>query len=349
MTLTYPDIKEYADEVKHLVSYSTQVQDIKLRQKDGRDIWTVTTKDLVASKIRKSEYDAICIASGHYYVPFIPSVLGIEAWNQAYPGLVTHSKFYRTPSTYQNKKVIVVGNHASGLDIGNQICKVSAKPLLNSVTHKSETPLPDTKEEVEKIEEYIIKDRAVRFANGRIEKNIDAIVYCTGYFYSYPFLESLNPPVFSDGRRVLGSYKHLFCNAHPSLAFTALPQKVIPFPISEAQSAIIARVWSNRLELPERKAMDAWEKKTVEEKGNGTSFHVFGYPHDANYINEMCDWAALAEGKQGKQPPRWGEKLLWIRERYVEILKAFVENGGTAKTMEELGFHFKGHKIENNV
>lgn len=344
--MSYLDIREYAEDVKHLITYSTQVQDVKLNQQDGRDIWNVATKNLITSKTQESDYDAIIVASGHYSLPYIPNVLGIEAWNKAFPGAITHSKFYLTPTSYQDKKVIVVGNHASGLDISNQIVGVSVKPLLNSVARKADVPIPDTKEEVEIIEEYIIEDRAVRFAGGRIEKNIDAVVYCTGYFFSYPFLESLEPPVISDGRRVLGSYKHLFCSAHPTLAFTALPYRIIPFPLSEGQCAIVARIWSNRLELPGKEAMDAWEKKTVEERGDGTSFHVLGYPLDANYINEMHDWAWLADGKKGKEPPRWGEKDLWIRQQYQDILKAFVEHGGTAKTMEELGFDYEAHKKE---
>lgn len=47
-----------------------------------------------------------------------------------------------------------------------------------------------------------------------------------------------------------------------------------------------------------------------------------------------------------KKPPRWDDKMLWVRERYLDILKAFVDNGGTAKTLEELGFDFEAHETE---
>jgi len=95
--------------------------------------------------------------------------------------------------------------------------------------------------------------------------------------------------------------------------------------------------------------MDAWEKRTVNERGEGTSFQVLGYPADANYINEMHDWAALSENQSGKKPPRWGEKEFWVRKQYLEILKAFVDNGGTATTMEELGYDFEAEKRDESV
>ncbi|TVY58553.1 Thiol-specific monooxygenase [Lachnellula cervina] len=325
---------KYSQDVRDIIAFSTQVDDVQLLKEDR---WEVTIKSTITGVSKKNEYDAVVVSNGHYSVPFIPAVTGIEAFNAAYPNLITHSKIYRSPEGFTGKKVIIVGSGASGLDIGTQISFVSQKPLLCSVR----TPLPqkfgEAKEEVPPIAEFLVEEKGVRFEDGRVEKDIDAIVYCTGYFYSYPFLKALDPTV-TNGRRAVGLYEHVFNITHPTLAFLALPQKVIPFPVAEVQAAAIAKFWSNNLELPGKEEMQTWERKRVEETGEGTNFHVFGYPQDAEYINGLHDWVKLSGFK--KEPTYWGPKQLWCREIYAAVRDKWVKTGGTARSMEELGFKF---------
>ncbi|KAL2062621.1 hypothetical protein VTL71DRAFT_5693 [Oculimacula yallundae] len=336
-------VVKYSQDVRHLISFSSQVEDIALSTVDGQDLWTLIAKSTITGRQSTKQYDAIVVANGHYSVPWIPAVPGIEAFNAAYPSIISHSKIYRSPESFRDKKVIVVGNAASGLDIGNQIVAVCKKPLLNSINGGSHFQLPVdgvTKEEVPKIVEYIVEGRSVRFEDGRVEKNIDAIVYSTGYLYSFPFLKSLEPPIVTTGRRTIGLWQHVFHIGHPTLAFSALGQKVIPFPLSEAQSAAMAKVWSNNLPLLSVEEMEAWEKSKVGELGDGTAFHVLGFPKDAAYINYLHDWVKEANNGFSKEPPFWDERLCWLRDIYVEIKNRFAETGMKATSLEELGFDF---------
>ncbi|KAG0646632.1 Flavin-dependent monooxygenase [Hyphodiscus hymeniophilus] len=333
---------KYSQEIRHLIKFSTQVKNIVQSPRASEPQWELTAKSTITDEEERKDYDAIVVANGHYSVPFIPSVLGVEAFNAAYPSVITHSKVYRAPEPFTNKKVIVVGSAASGLDIGTQISQVSKKPMLNSV--RTSSPLKfgqENKEEVPPIAEYIVEDRAVRFEDGRVEKDIDAIIYCTGYLYSYPFFEELDPTLVTTGRRVRGLYKQLFNITHPTLAFTALSQKIIPFPLSEGQGTAIAKVWSGKLDLPTKVEMESWEEERIAELGDGTAFHVLGYPKDAEYVNELHDWVQSAGDGFAKEPAYWAEKQLWMRENYAEIRKKFVDTGCEAKTMAELGFEYK--------
>jgi len=195
-----------------IVTFSTQVQDVRMDDEH----WEVTAKSTITQKETTARYDAIIIANGHYSVPFIPFIPGIESFNSAYPSAIRHSKQYRSPRPFLNQKVIVVGSGASGLDIGTQISHVCRKPLLNSV--KTPSPLKlgqENKEEVSPIAEFLVKERGVRFEDGRVEKDIDAIIYCTGYLYSYPFLKHLDPAVVTDGRRVRGLHTSYACLHSP--------------------------------------------------------------------------------------------------------------------------------------
>ena len=332
---------KYSQEVRHLIKFSTQVENILQTSELHGSQWELTSKSTITNKEERRDYDAIVVASGHYSVPLIPSVPGIEAFNGAHPSVITHSKFYRAPESFVNKKVIVVGSAASGLEIGSQISQVCKKPMLNSVRTAFPFQLEQgNTEDVPPIAEFILKDRAVRFVDGRIEKNIDAVIYCTGYLYSYPFLKTLDPPVVTTGQRVRGLYKQLFNIVHPTLAFTALPQKIIPFPLSEGQAAAIAKVWSGKLELPAKEDMYSWEQERVAELGDDKAFHVLGFPQDADAINELHDWVKSASDGFSKEPTYWDEEQRWIRKHIIQIRMMFGETGGQAKTLAELGFKY---------
>ena len=342
-------LEQYAEEVKPLIQFKTQVLDVRLQSSNLRhDTWTVRSVNIVSGTQRTASYDAVVISSGHYTIPFIPSVPGMIEWNTAYPSSVSHSKFFRKPEDFTNKKVLVVGNAASGVDIAAQIIPYCAAPLL--LSSRSESFLLNSatgREELPEISEFIspsTNERAVRFSNGRVETNIDAIVYCTGYLYSYPFLPSLHSQLISDGLRVQNLFQDIFYMEHPSLAFLLLPMRILPFPLCEAQAAVIARVWSNRLQLPSVNVMHEWETTVIAEKGNGKGFHVKNFPEDFDYHNFLYNWAAQTDSRVGKMPHRWNEKERWMRQRFAAIKKAFVERGEerhTVRTVEELGFDYE--------
>lgn len=236
-----------------------------------------------------------------------------------------------------------------------QVMTCCKKPLIQSSRSESMllTDASSSKQEKPEISEFIVEDRAVKFTDGSIEKNVDAILYSTGYLYSFPFLKSLDPPLVGDGTHVQNLYKHMIYRPHPTMVFPVLQQRVIPFPMAEAQGSVIARLWSGRLSLPDQEEMKQWEAKTYEETGGGRGFHLLAFPKDADYINEMHDWAMTAdEADKGKKPPNWGEKERWMRERFPAIKKAFQDRGEDRHKitrLEQLGFDFDAYKREQHI
>lgn len=331
---------DYSREIRHLIKFSTQVNSVALRREGGKDQWDVKTESLIDGQTVEETYDAVVVASGHYSMTFMPDVKNIREFHQAHPGVITHSKTYRVPEDYAGKKVVVVGNAASGLDIAAQISRHSQQPLLLSI--HSPTP-PDNlayvgAEEVPAIEEFLVEERGVRFTDGRVEKDIDAILYCTGYLFTFPFFETLTPGLVTDGQRVYGLYKHLFYIDHPTLVFPGIPMKVVPFPLSEAQAAVFARIWSNSLQLPSAKEMAQWEDEEAKRRGEG--FHVFPKGADDEYLKEMHDWVSKSSSS-GKEPPVWNEELQWQRTIFFEAKLKFEIEGRKAKSLEELGFRYE--------
>ena len=354
MVLQYLD--EYAEDIKHLIHFQTQVIDVRLMTQASRDQWEVTTLNLPSSETKISTYDAVVVATGHYTVPNVPDIKGVDRWNRSYPTRIIHSKAYRVPEAYRDKKVLVIGNSASGVDIAAQIGHFCKQPLLlcsRSVNPQFKQEVASWKEDVPEVAEFLDADtheRAVRFTDGRIEEYIDAVIFATGYFYSFPFLSSLKPELITHGFRILGTYQHILQIEHPTLTFPVMNLKVIPFPLAENQCAIIARLWSGRLALPPKEEMREWEKDTIRDRGDGKKFHVLQFPLDAETLNDLYMWAASATkgpglendgiGKLGKF---WDEREVWMRSKFPDIKKAYVAHGAkrfNVRKAEELGFDY---------
>lgn len=354
-------IDDYGKDVQHLVEYRTQVIDAEPVSGSPHSGWRVQVRDLETSEEQESEFDALIVANGHFIVPFIPDIPGIREWNAKHVGRINHSKYYRRPEDYKGLKTIVVGNSASGADISAQVAAHCATPLLwssksvslFSATHSSRNA---PRQEVPPIKRFIPENRGVEFEDGMIESDIEAIIFATGYFYSFPFLENVKPALITDGSHVNHTYRHLFYAPQPTLSFVALNQRVIPFPVAEAQASVVARVYSGRLSLPSYSDMQRWEQDTIAEVGDGRNFHLLPFPKDGNYLNAMGHWAWSAAPKEGldnegkgKVPPIWGEWEFWCRENFPAIRRAFGEFGEKRhqiRSVKEVGFSFEDFKKE---
>jgi cation diffusion facilitator CzcD-associated flavoprotein CzcO len=360
-------LRAYAEDVRPLIRSACQVVDVRAtRPVDSGNgshygEWTVTSIDEATQKQCSEMYDAVVVASGHFSVPYIPSIEGIAAWCAAYPNSVLHSKAYRSAEPFTGKKVVVVGNSASGVDIGAQIGKVCQQPLL--LSSRSENIFASGggmpwKQDIPEIKTFLnpaIHSRSVQLADGRILRDLDTVLFATGYLYSFPFLH-LHPPIITHGFRTLDLYQQLFHIRHLTLTFPILPHRIVPFPMAENQAAVIARVWSGRLHLPPEPEMRAWEKAKLAKRGDGKAMHTLHFPQDVEHLNMLYDWAAsapaadrLENGGVGLMGTRWGERLRWMRSQFPAIKRAYAERGEerfSVTTVEELGFDFERWRRE---
>lgn len=94
-----------------LISYNTTVE---LVEKIGAE-WKVTLR----KEGQQSNYwwvewfDAVVVASGHYSVPYIPFIPGLEEFEKARPGSVLHSKHFRGRHAFKNKASDAILLHQS--------------------------------------------------------------------------------------------------------------------------------------------------------------------------------------------------------------------------------------------
>ena len=339
-------VLDYAKEVRHLVRFSREVTSVEPIPADGTERWALTSRSTLDGSEESDTFDAVVVANGHYSVPFIPQIRNLAPYAAEHPTSVLHSKQFRSPKAFTDKKVVVVGNGPSGLDIAYQI-RPHTKDLYLSVRHATppEKLAHISCPEITEIVDFLPATRGVRLADGTELHDIDAVLFCTGFLFSFPFLPSVAPQLIRGGKGVHGLYKHLFPIRHPTLAFPGLLIRAVPFPVAEAQAAAIAAVWSNLVSLPPAEKMWEEDRRLGEERGDAVQ--VLPKMADAEYINELHDWVA---GCGGKEPPRWGERQFWERRVYTEAKIRFEEGGCTAGSLDELGFRFgEGEGVEAGV
>lgn len=353
-------LERYADEVRSLIKFNTQVKDVRLVNTDvdeqaAQGKWRVIYKQANSKDPQTAYYDAVIVANGHYTVPYVPNIDGIAEWNSAYPGTIIHSKAYRKPEKFKNRNVLVIGNSASGIDIAAQIGKYSNKLYLSGRSESIFGQVKvDWRDDIDEVIEFLPADkydRGVRTRQGKIIEGLDSVLFATGYFYSFPFMQSLDPPVVTDGMRTIGMYQHFLSIDHPDLALPLLNLKVIPFGLAENQAAVIARIWSGRLPSPSVEEMRAWEKDLVQQKGDGKHFHLKKFPEDGAQMNELYIWAASAQSRdglanngKGKLGMVWDHERVWMRSKFPDIKAAYAKHGDErreVRNLEDLGFVYE--------
>ncbi|KAJ7514976.1 hypothetical protein O6H91_23G067300 [Diphasiastrum complanatum] len=144
--------------------------------------------------------------------------------------------------------------------------------------------------------ELVTEDGTVHFQDG-ISCHVDVILHCTGYLYSFPFLDT-HGIVTVENSAVGPLFEHVFPPLlAPSLSFVGLPFKVVPFPLFELQSKWIACILSKSSSLPSTKDMMAdvqsFEVRLAEE---GIPKH---YTHNLDSCQfEYDNWLAAQCGSE---------------------------------------------------
>ncbi|KAL8974265.1 MAG: hypothetical protein Q9197_001492 [Variospora fuerteventurae] len=353
-------LEKYAEPIKHLIRLDHTVHGV--RPKNGKENrgWEVTSRDLNSDRTVAESFDAVIAANGHCDWPLLPAIEGLDAWSTSHPESLHHSVSYKNAGRFVDKRVLLVGGGPSGADISHQIAAKCKQPLLRSQTTKSpyHTDAPNIRD-LPGLVALAPEEHSARFTDGNIEPNIDEVVLCTGYAYSFPFLSALDPDIHAKGIGALPLYQNIFHARFPTLAFIETPEMIVPFPLAESQAAVVARVFARRLPLPGRQDMEEWVAITSSQRGGdddgggGRAFHALQPPRDLEYMKRLYAWTREAEdgacemgedsSPRGKMPREWDTQACWLRMNAAKMRKAFAAKGARRCEIfsyEELGFSF---------
>ncbi|ESQ29139.1 hypothetical protein EUTSA_v10023450mg [Eutrema salsugineum] len=311
-------LRDFAREfnIEEMIRFETEV----VRVEPVNEKWRVRSKN--SGGFSDDEiFDNVVVCSGHYTEPNVARVPGVKSW----PGKQIHSHNYRVPGPFKNEVVVVIGNFASGADISRDIAKVAKEVHIASrssdpaMYEKLSVPTNNlwTHSEIE----TACEDGSIVFKNGKVVY-ADTIVYCTGYKYYFPFLETNGYMSIDEDNRVEPLYKHVFPPAlAPGLSFVGLPAMGIQFVMFEIQSKWVAAVLSGRVTLPSQ------EKMMEDLIASYATLEALGVPKRhthrlgkiqckyLNWIAEECG-CELVEPWRGQQVDRGYERLVSNPEHY---------------------------------
>ncbi|KAF0928980.1 hypothetical protein E2562_011068 [Oryza meyeriana var. granulata] len=221
-------------------------------------LWKQYTDDqMTEARCVEEVFDAVVVATGHYSQPRLPSIQGMGDWRRRQ----LHSHSYRVPDPFRDEVVVLVGCGDSGMDIALDLRAVarevhlSAKSVEAAMTPAMSKMLArHANLRLHPQIERLCEDGRVVFADGT-GVVADTVMYCTGYCYSFPFLDT-EGRVTVDDNRVGPLFEHTFPpSLAPWLSFVGIPRKVMVPWFFEAQGRWIAGVLSGRWALPTEEDM----------------------------------------------------------------------------------------------
>ncbi|XAR50006.1 hypothetical protein NMG60_11004209 [Bertholletia excelsa] len=243
--------------LREMIRFNTRVEYVGMMDygEFGKDLrWVVKIKEK-SEKVVEEVFDAVVVATGHYSQPRLPVIRGMDKWRRRH----MHSHIYRVPEPFRNEVVVVVGNSLSGQDISMELVDVAKEIHLSAKSLDVSEGLSKVISKHQNLRlrpqiDCLQEDGKVLFVDGSCTI-ADTVIYCTGYSYSFPFLDTKGILVVDDDR-VGPLYEHTFPpSLAPSLSFVGVPRKLIGFPFFESQAKWIAQLLSGKRTLPTRDEM----------------------------------------------------------------------------------------------
>uniref|UniRef100_J3MSC9 Flavin-containing monooxygenase n=1 Tax=Oryza brachyantha TaxID=4533 RepID=J3MSC9_ORYBR len=252
--------------------------------------------------VQEEVFDAVVVANGDYSQPSLPTIKGMEGWRRRQ----LHSHSYRLPEPFRGDVVVMVGCSDSGQDIALDLIGVSREVHLTAKSTEEATT-PAMSKLLSKYAnlhlhpqiEHLGEDGTVVFVDGSCVV-ADTVMYCTGYVYSFPFLET-------DGKVTVRD------NRVGSLSFVGVPRKV-PAPwFFEAQGKLVAQVLSGKRSLPPEEEM----MRSVEEhyRAREAAGVPVKYTHELGSIEPL---KYIEFGKKYCDFPRYED---WRREFVLSTIR----------------------------
>ncbi|KAF2125238.1 dimethylaniline monooxygenase [Dothidotthia symphoricarpi CBS 119687] len=319
------------------VSYNTTVE---LAEKVGNEWRLVLRRE--GSFAEDDEwweemFDGVVVANGHYSVPYIPKVEGLEKFEWTRPGSVKHSKMFRGKEAYRDKRIVIVGASVSAADIAYDLVGTANDPIYAVILgHKANGYFGDEAFKNPGIVakpsiSHIMDDRTVHFIDGTSVANVDELIFGTGYSWSLPFL----PHVEVRNNRVPNLYQHVVYQSDTTLLFVGAVGAGLTFKVFEWQAVLAARVLAGRAKLPPLLERQQWERERTERLGDGAMF-TFVFPDFEEYFETLRHLAG--DDGPGRKLPKFEKQWLdvfmaghemrkkWWREENAKARQMYIED-----------------------
>lgn len=240
----WPRYPGHAQVLEYLERFAAD-RDLLRRVRFGWRVRSVRP-DGEAWRVDGERFDAVAVCNGHFSEPLVPDLPGLGTFR----GLALHSHNYRRPQPFKGMRVVVLGSSVSGAELAGALAEVAESVHFSGRAFPGTQPAARMRRIARCPPVTRVHPEAVVLANGERIDGVDAILFCTGYHYRFPFLPSALARVGNNS--VWGLYRQLVSIDRPTLAFVGLPFRIVPFPFFQRQARWFARMLAGGFSLPDR-------------------------------------------------------------------------------------------------
>ncbi len=264
--------------VRDWIRFNTTVRQVSYDESSKQ--FTVTVKDLPNDNTYSEQFDNVVVASGHFSTPNVPEFDGLDKFN----GRVLHAHDFRDAVEFKDKNILIIGTSYSAEDIGSQCWKYGCKSV--TVSHRT-APMgynwPDNWQEVPLLKS--VDGNTCTFIDGT-EKEIDAIILCTGYKHHFPFMDAELNLVTANRLASADLYKGLVFVANPQLFYLGMQDQWYTFNMFDAQAWYARDIIMDKISVPDATARAAdVDKRVAEEDAIEDDYGCIRYQGD--YVREL--------------------------------------------------------------
>ena len=266
-------------DVRKWIRFSTVVRWINYNPDTAQ--FTVTVHDHNSDSCYSEDFDHVVVASGHFSTPNVPHYEGFESFN----GRILHAHDFRDAREFTDKDILILGTSYSAEDIGSQCWKYGCKSV--TVAHRTAPMGFDWPENWQEVPALLKVDgKTAHFKDGS-QKEVDAIILCTGYKHHFPFLpddlrlKTVNRLAAAD------LYKGVVWAHNPNLFYLGMQDQWFTFNMFDAQAWWARDVMMGKIALPSDKAAllaDVADREAREEASDDTKYAI---KYQGDYVKEL--------------------------------------------------------------
>jgi len=235
--------------VRDQIRFNTAVH--RVTYDDATSQFSVTVKDHDKDSEYEEKFDYVVVASGHFSTPNVPEFPGFDTFK----GRVLHAHDFRDAEEYRGKDILIIGTSYSAEDIGSQCWKYGCKSV--TVSHRTAAMgynWPDNWQEVPLLQK--IEGKTATFKDGS-QKDIDAVILCTGYLHHFPFMEDSLRLKTNNRLYPVNLYNGVVWEHNPRLFYLGMQDQWYTFNMFDAQAWYARDVILGVLDVPDQATMHA--------------------------------------------------------------------------------------------
>ncbi|OAL83112.1 NAD(P)-binding domain-containing protein [Acinetobacter terrae] len=263
---------EKAD-VRKYVRFNTAVRAVQYTEISKQ--FSVNVHDHEQDMIYTEIFDFVIVASGHFSTPKIPEYKGFDLFS----GRILHAHDFRDALEFKDKTVLILGSSYSAEDIGSQCYKYGAKQIISC--YRSAPMGYKWPEKWSERPKLSCVDQTHAYFSDASSAQIDAIILCTGYLHSFPFMQEPLRLKTNNILYPLNLYQGVVWEQNPQLFYLGMQDQWYSFNMFDAQAWYARDVILGEIALPSLDEMQAdtlqWHK---EEKNLPDASAMFKFQGD---------------------------------------------------------------------